>query len=208
MTRVAVVDYGAGNLRSVENVLSFLGVTAMRVSDPELLHKADRIILPGVGGASSAMKALRERCLDDALRDVVRLRGRPFLGICLGMQLIADRLVEFGDTRGLGWIPGNVVSIKDLVNQEIIVPHMGWNEVAFSESAKVFQQGSKTQPFYFCHSYALDTPDSDCVAGVVHYSVDLVAAVMKDTVFAVQFHPEKSLRGGIELIRKFLAWQP
>lgn len=208
--KIAIVDYGAGNLGSVLNVLHLLGETPEVVRRPEEILAADRVILPGVGAAGEAMNRLRAQSLDAALNEAVLEKGHPMLGICLGMQLLAERLFEFGDHTGLGWIPGEVVNIRDCVDEVALpVPHMGWNRVEAAPAGQaLLKEVGSAREFYFAHSFTLRTSDESVVAARTNYGTDLVAAVRKDTVFATQFHPEKSQVGGERLIAAFLDWAP
>lgn len=207
MSRVCIVDYGAGNLASVKRAVWRAGGDAEIATAPDELADAERIILPGVGAAGAAATGLRERGWPEALDDYVRRRGRPMLGICVGMQLLAERLHEFGLHAGLGWIPGDVVAIP--ADAHTRVPHMGWNTVAIAPEARaLFGTPSAVPVYYFCHSFVLTgTPDEVVVARAEH-GRELVAAVQSETVFATQFHPEKSQLEGERLLAAFLAWKP
>lgn len=209
MSIVTIVDYGTGNLASVKNAFANVGADAGFARTPEEILSASKLVLPGVGAAGIAMARLRERGLDQALTEAVRQRGRPLLGICLGMQLIAESLYEYGEHRGLGWVRGDVVPLRD-VGVRHPVPHMGWNEVAAQESARPFFGAvpRRRSQFYFTHSYTLRVADERLVAGYTDYGARLVSAVLDETVFAVQFHPEKSQQSGQQLIAAFLAWNP
>lgn len=209
MQRVAIVDFGAGNLASVQNALSILGAETRIVQSPEDVRSADRLVLPGVGAAGLALQRMRERGLDEALTEAVRVRGHPMLGICLGMQLVADTLYENGQHRGLGWIRGEVVALEDVGVTEN-VPHMGWNDVIpFGAAESMFQAlPERRRQFYFAHSFTLRVENEQSVAAYTDYGRRLVAAVLDGTVFAVQFHPEKSQQSGEQLIAAFLDWNP
>lgn len=211
MTSVAIIDYGAGNLDSVRKAFTHLGADASVVRTPEDVLAADRLVLPGVGAAGEAVRRLREDGLDEALTEAVRGRGRPFMGICLGMQLLAERLTEFGDHRGLGWIAAEAVSLSDLAPTGVRIPHMGWNRVAVTERAEaLFWQVRGGREFYFAHSFGLRLAEgSGPLAATSEYGgVPLVAAVLEDNVFATQFHPEKSQVNGERLLGAFLDWEP
>lgn len=208
MHKVSIVDYGAGNLASVERAVSYLGGEPIRVSDPDKLYNAERIILPGVGAARYALKSLKRNYIDQALTESVLCKSTPFLGICLGMQIIADTLFEFGESHGLGWIPGRVVYLGNVVQDEIIVPHMGWSDVMFNEKGRYFQDPKSSKAYYFCHSYTFVAKNSKHVAAHFDYSENLVAAITCDTIFATQFHPEKSQSAGLNIIKRFLKWSP
>ncbi len=206
--KVAIVDYGAGNIESVRNALLAAGAEPVVARDAETVAAADRLVLPGVGAAGAAAERLEASGLGEALEQAVRRRGRPMLGICLGMELLAERLREFGEHRGLGWLQGEVVHLRDLGIAHARVPHMGWNLVEPSaEAARFFQGPERMRTFYFCHSYTLVT-GSGAVAARAIYEKPLVAAVLDGTVFATQFHPEKSQVNGQKLIQSFLEWAP
>jgi glutamine amidotransferase len=207
--KVAIVDYGAGNIESVRNALLAAGAEPSVARDGEAVLAADRLVLPGVGAAGRAAGRLAESGLRDALDEAVRRRGRPMLGICLGMELLAERLLEFGEHRGLGWLRGEVVHLRDAGVERERVPHMGWNLVEpEGEAVRFFQKPERMRTFYFCHSYTLVTPTDAAVAARVNYARPLVAAVLHGTVLATQFHPEKSQINGQQLIRAFLDWTP
>jgi len=205
---VTVVDYGAGNIRSVLNALAYTGADAVASAIPESVANSERIVLPGVGAAGSALEVLRNRGLSEAL-DTARARGTPILGICLGMQLLADELDEFGIHPGLGWIGGRVGPISEHVGTDVRIPHIGWARIdpVDGEAASFFGRNEKSNHFYFCHTNCLQT-SSPVVAATVDLTTPVVAAVLKENVFAVQFHPEKSQMNGIRLIEAFLDWTP
>jgi glutamine amidotransferase len=177
---------------------------------PDDVMAAERIILPGVGAAGTALETLRHAGLDQALTERVRKQAVPMLGICLGMQMLAERLYEFGEHKGLGWIPGAVVALRDIAGPGIRVPHMGWNEIKVRGLAEdLFWDVRGKRQFYFAHSFTLRPGgDESAVAAVADYGVSLVAAVQSETVFATQFHPEKSQINGDRLIGAFLDWMP
>jgi glutamine amidotransferase len=204
---IRIVDYGAGNLASVRRAVWRAGGEAEIASRPEDLADAERVILPGVGAAGAAAARLRERGWSDALDHHVRRRGTPMLGICLGLQLLAERLYEFGDHAGLGWIPGHVVAVP--VDTDVRVPHMGWNTVAVKPEAKeLFASPSPMPAYYFCHSFMLTRVPEELVMARTVHGGDVIAAVRADTVFATQVHPEKSQLEGERLLGAFLAWKP
>ncbi len=205
--RISVVDYGAGNLDSVAKAFAYLGAEPVVVGTPEAVASAERLVLPGVGAAGAAMKRIRERSLDEALATAVRKRGVPMLGICLGMQLLAERLHEHETVEGLGWLPGDVNRIDGGV-AHLRVPHMGWSSVRSTSAAdRFFAESRGKREFYFAHSYTLAT-DTAKVAATVDYGTDLTAAVLSGNVFAVQFHPEKSQKNGQALLQAFMDWSP
>ena len=200
---LALIDYGAGNLHSVHNALKAAGAGDVHVTaDPDVVAKADRIVLPGVGAFAHCMEALS--AIDGmvaAMEQRVRVEGTPFLGICVGMQLLADAGVEHGTTRGLGWISGTVRAIAPAVDLKI--PHMGWNDVVPTQGAPLIEAGEA----YFLHSYHFDATDDADVLATTDHGGRLVAAVGRDNIMGVQFHPEKSQTYGINFLKRFLEWQ-
>lgn len=207
--KVAIVDYGAGNNSSVCNALIRAGVDPVMAATPEAVLAAERLVLPGVGGAAAALERLRACALDQALDEAVRKRATPMLGICLGLQMLADDLLEDGVSKGLGWIRGKVVDLHEILPSGLRVPHMGWNQVAVNAPAEpFFADVTGRRDFYFCHSFALTSNDDAVVAATTDYGAPVVAAVLHDTVFATQFHPEKSQINGQRVIESFLRWTP
>ena len=200
---LALIDYGAGNLHSVHNALKAAGAGDVHVTaDPDIVAKADRIVLPGVGAFAHCMEALS--AIDGmvaAMEQRVRVEGIPFLGICVGMQLLADAGVEHGTTRGLGWIGGTVRAIAPAADLKI--PHMGWNDVVPTPGAPLIEAGEA----YFLHSYHFDATDDADVLAKTDHGGPLVAAVGRDNIMGVQFHPEKSQSYGINFLKSFLEWQ-
>ncbi len=196
---IAIVDYGMGNLGSVRHAFAFLGHNAAATSDPAALACADAIVLPGVGAFRLAMENLRARSLDSALSRVVLDGGVPFLGICLGMQLLAREGTENGIHPGLGWIAGRVVRLEPAEGRR--VPHVGWAPLAGAGDALTARIEPGTS-FYFDHSYHLECPEK-FVSSRCAGAFDCVAAVRDGHVFATQFHPEKSQRAGLRLLRNF-----
>ena len=201
---LALIDYGAGNLHSVHNALKAAGAGDVHVTaDPDVVAKADRIVLPGVGAFAHCMEALS--AIDGmiaAMEQRVRVEGIPFLGICVGMQLLADAGVEHGTTRGLGWIGGTVRAIAPAADLKI--PHMGWNDVVPTQGAPLIEAGEA----YFLHSYHFDAANADDVLATTDHGGTLVAAVGCDNIMGVQFHPEKSQAYGINFLKRFLEWMP
>lgn len=204
MTGVALIDYGAGNLRSVENALKAAGASDIAVTaDPAVLADAHRIVLPGVGAFAHCMASLAAiPGMVDALYEAVLVRRRPFLGICVGMQLMADEGREHGVTKGLGWINGWVDPIAPA--PDIRVPHMGWNDVRPAHMDSVVMPGEA----YFLHSYHFHAADAADVAARTDHGGSIVAAVARDNMLGVQFHPEKSQAYGIATLQRFLKWRP
>ena len=201
---LAIVDYGVGNLFSLTCSLRAVGVEAEVTGDEAVLARADRVILPGVGAFGDAVQALRRTGLDRAvLREAET--GKPLLGICLGMQLLLDYSTEYGRHRGLGLIPGSVQAIRPVVPAQYKVPHMGWNALHFPRERPVsplFRYIREGECVYFVHSYA----GTDCEAHTIataEYGPELTAAVAKDNVYGVQFHPEKSGAVGLNVLKAF-----
>jgi len=211
MKSVALIDYGSGNLRSAEKALvRAAGGTADIVvtNDPETVAKADRIVLPGVGAFAACMAALSERTgVIEAMNEAVKGRGAPFLGICVGMQLIGTRGLEFGETPGLGWIPADVRRIEP-ADPALKVPHMGWNTLEGVSDLPMLAGPKAGEPVYFTHSFAMFPQDSADVAAYVDHGGRFPAAVARDNVAGVQFHPEKSQAAGLKLLAAFLEWRP
>lgn len=201
---IALIDYGAGNLHSVHNALKAAGAGDIAVTaDPEIVAGADRIVLPGVGAFAHCMFALSGiDGMIEAMDLRVRGQGAPFLGICVGMQLLADAGVEHGTTQGLGWIGGTVRAIEP-ADAAIKIPHMGWNDVSPSRDHALMQAGEA----YFLHGYHFDAGTDDVLATTNHGG-PLVAAVGRDNIIGVQFHPEKSQSYGIDFLKRFLEWAP
>jgi glutamine amidotransferase len=210
MQNVALIDYGSGNLRSAEKALvrAADGGAQIHVTfDPDLVARADRIVLPGVGAFAACMAALSKReGLIEAMSEAVKTRAAPFLGVCVGMQLLASRGLEFGETPGLGWIAGDV---RKVVTDDPAakVPHMGWNSLT-DVSGPPPIAGIGEAPMYFTHSFAFYPSDPADVAAYVDHGGKFPAAVAKGNVAGVQFHPEKSQSAGLALLARFLEWRP
>ncbi len=205
--RLAVVDYGAGNLRSVTKALERSGARADVVSEPERVREADAIVLPGAGAFADAAGRLAEQKLDTAIRDAVE-GGTPYLGLCLGLQLLFDESDEHGLTRGLGILPGRVERFPDQApdGKRLHVPHIGWNTVRWRSDHPVLTALPAEEAFYFVHSYRAVPARAGDVAGVATYGDEFTAAVARGNVVAVQFHPEKSQQAGKHLLDGFVAW--
>ena len=202
---LALIDYGAGNLHSVANALKAAGAEGVTLTaDADVVRAADRIVLPGVGSFKACAEGLRAIAgMEEALSERVLVGGAPFLGICVGMQLLASRGVEHGVTEGLGWIPGEVRKIER-TDPAIKIPHMGWNDVIPAPHAPLIEPGEA----YFLHSYHFVPEDGRHVAAMTDHGGGLVAAVAQGNVVGVQFHPEKSQAYGLALLANFLDWKP
>ncbi|KPM14292.1 imidazole glycerol phosphate synthase subunit HisH [Citromicrobium sp. WPS32] len=202
--RVALIDYGAGNLHSVENALRRAGAEVALVSDGDTLAKAERIVLPGVGAFGACYSGLASLPgMIEALEGRVLKDGVPFLGICVGMQLLADKGLEHGETPGLGWIGGEVRALEP--SEHVKVPHMGWNDVVVADDASGLIHPGEA---YFLHSYAFDVANNAHVAARTDHGGAVTAAVARDNILGVQFHPEKSQAYGLALLERFLKWKP
>ena len=207
--RLSIIDCGVNNLASVSNAVAAAGFTPEVVTEPEQVLAAERLVLPGVGAAAEALRRLRARSLDEALEEAVRRRGRPMLGICLGMQMLAERLLEFGEHAGLGWIRGDVVALDSLAGFAERSPHMGWNVLDVADEGEALlgrPRGERS--YYFCHSFTLATPATESVIATTDHSLPLVAAIQFESVIATQFHPERSHINGARLFTAFGAWSP
>ncbi|WP_374469440.1 imidazole glycerol phosphate synthase subunit HisH [Phenylobacterium sp.] len=211
MQRVALIDYGSGNLRSAEKALVRAADGRHEIvvtHDPEIVAAADRVVLPGVGAFAACMDALSARSgLIEAMNEAVRTRGAPFLGVCVGMQLMASRGLEFGVTEGLGWIPGEVRRLEPN-DPAAKVPHMGWNALLDVSDNPVVADLKDGRAVYFTHSFAIWPEDLADVAAWVDHGGRFPAAVARGNMAGVQFHPEKSQGAGLNLMANFLEWRP
>ncbi len=194
---IAIIDYGMGNLRSVQKAFEFIGHEAVITDEPDVILKADKVVLPGVGAFSDAIKTIKEKKLDKAIYEAVE-GGKPFLGICLGMQLIFDKSYENGEFEGLGIIPGKVVRLPENVK----IPHIGWNNLNIKMRDPLFEGLGESPYVYFVHSYYLET-DAPVVSATTDYGKEIQVAVQKENVFALQFHPEKSGSTGLRILENF-----
>jgi glutamine amidotransferase len=214
MERVALIDYGSGNLRSAEKALWEAARRAgsdaqiAATADPDYVARADRVVLPGVGAFAACMDALDARPgLVEAMTEATIRRGVPFLGVCVGMQLLATRGLEFGERAGLGWIPGEVARLTPS-DRHAKVPHMGWNTLRFERPHPLFAGAGDDTHMYFTHSYAFAPEDPGAVTASTDHAGRFAAAVARDNIAGVQFHPEKSQAAGLALIGRFLEWRP
>ena len=198
---IAIVDYGVGNLFSLVSSFSAIGADAVTTDDPAVLAKADRLILPGVGAFADARKKLSDTGLDRAVCREAE-RGKPLLGICLGMQLLLEKSLEYGEHEGLGLIPGTVRPIADVIPKDLKIPHIGWNALSFPKKHPLFSGIKEGDHVYFVHSYYA----ADCegfVLATTEYGAPLTAAVGRNNVLGCQFHPEKSGDVGLAILRAF-----
>ncbi len=199
---IAIIDYGVGNLFSLKCSFESIGADICVTSDPEQIRKADRIILPGVGAFEDAAKKLRDSGLDKVIKDECA-GGKPLLGICLGMQLLFERSFEYGEHEGLGLIKGSIRPISDVIDKELKIPHIGWNALHFGENKdELFKYLKEGDFVYFVHSY-YGADCSESVIATTEYSAELTAAVRCENVCGVQFHPEKSERVGLAILKAF-----
>ena len=211
MQRVALINYGSGNLRSAEKALirAADGKSEVVVTDdPDVIANADRVVLPGVGAFAACMAAFEARPgVSEAMAEAVQGKGAPFLGICVGMQLLASRGLEFGETPGLDWIAGDVRRLET-TDPAIKIPHMGWNNLMDVADQPVMAGLKDGQTVYFTHSFAFFPKDERDVAAYVDHGGRFPAAVARGNVAGVQFHPEKSQASGLDLLARFLEWRP
>ncbi len=199
---IAIIDYGVGNLFSLSSSFAAIGYEAVITRDPEMIRKSDRILLPGVGAFSDAIAKLRDTGLVPVILDEVS-KGKPLLGICLGMQLLFDKSYEYGEYEGLGLIPGEIRPISEVISPELKIPHIGWNALKFSSKrSEIFKYLNELDCVYFVHSY-FATDCCDFITATAEYSADLTAAVQNQNVYGCQFHPEKSGDVGLKILRAF-----
>ena len=205
---IAVIDYGMGNLRSVQKSLEFVGAKVVVTHDPDLILNADSVVLPGVGSFKDCMSNLKELNLIDPIRKFID-GGKPFLGICLGLQVLFEESEEYGPVAGLGILPGKVVkfsrNISETKNGQLIkVPHMGWNKIKVKKKEPLFENIDVIAPyFYFVHSYYVVPKDKNMVATVTNYGIEFVSGIQYKNIYAFQFHPEKSQTMGLALLDRF-----
>ena len=212
MQSVALINYGSGNLRSAEKALIRAADGTAKIvvtDDPDVIAVADRVVLPGVGAFAACMAAIEARTgVVEAMTEAVHGKGAPFLGICVGMQLLASRGLEFGETPGLDWIAGDVRKLNGGGDPAIKIPHMGWNGLSGVSDQPVFAGLKDGQTVYFTHSFAFFPKDERDVAAYVDHGERFPAAVARGNVAGVQFHPEKSQASGLSLLACFLEWRP
>jgi glutamine amidotransferase len=200
---IAIIDYNMGNLASVQNALVKIGAESKVISDPEDVKNYDKVLLPGVGAFGDAMDHLRQNGMDEAVKEFAK-SGKPMLGICLGMQLLFSKSLEFGEHEGLGLIPGEVVPFDDkMFSKPNKVPHMGWNELFVQKITPLFNNLPKEFYLYFVHSFHAVTTD-EYVIGKTWYGYEFVSAVQNGNIFGIQPHPEKSHENGLKILRNFV----
>ncbi len=198
---IAIIDYGMGNLRSVEKGFQKVGIDVTVTNSPAVVRKADAVVLPGVGAFKDCMKELTNLELIDAVVDSIK-QGKPYLGICLGLQVLFSESVEFGRCRGLDVLRGKVVRFE-LEDQTLKVPHMGWNEIKIQKDNPLFKGIPDKSYFYYVHSFYVVPDDAAIIATTTDYGIEFTSSVWKDNIFAVQFHPEKSQAIGLQLLKNF-----
>ena len=199
---VVIIDYNMGNLRSVQKAFEKVGCDAIISSNHDVIESADKIVLPGVGSFRDGMRYLDELGLISILNREIIEKKKPFLGICLGMQLISSKSYENGETKGLNWVDAEVVKF-DLENKNLKVPHVGWNSISYKDNNLLYRDIPNGSDFYFVHSYHFQTKEN-IVSSTTDYGIDFVSSIQKDNIYAFQFHPEKSQEVGLKLIKNFV----
>ena len=202
---ICIIDYGVGNLFSLTSSLKFIGADSVVSSDPEVIKRADKIILPGVGAFEDARRKLSVGGLDKLVIEEAR-RGKKLLGICLGMQMLFEKSYEYGEHEGLSLLSGNIVPMKGTLDDDVKIPHMGWNSLHIVKEHPIFKYVKENDFVYFVHSfYAMGCEDS--LLATTEYSKEITAAVAKDNICGAQFHPEKSGEVGLSILRAFNEWE-
>lgn len=197
---IAIIDYGVGNLRSVEKAFTSQGIDAIVTSDEQILRKADKLVLPGVGAFAACMDGLRKHNFDRLVIEAAQ-SGKPIIGLCVGLQMMFDEGHEFGIHKGLGLLPGKVVRFPEGIH----VPHIGWNQVEFKQDHPIFRGLPENPFFYFVHSYYCVPDDPTCILGETDYGQTYASICGRDNIVGVQFHPEKSQGMGLQLLKNFAA---
>ena len=198
---IAIIDYGVGNLFSLRCSFRKIGVEAVVTSDPETIDRAEKLILPGVGAFGDAIEKLCSSGLDEVIKDQAA-KGKPIMGICLGMQLLFEKSYEYGEHEGLGLLKGSVVPMEGRIPEHLKIPHIGWNALHFTRESKLFRYIQENDCVYFVHSFYADQC-ADSVIATAEYGAELTAAVEKGNVMGCQFHPEKSGEVGLNILRAF-----
>lgn len=203
---IAIIDYGMGNTHSLYNSIRYLGEKAVVTRDPRAIDDATHMILPGVGAFGDAMRNLNEMGLTDVLNRQVMEKGKPFLGICLGLQLMSKASHEHGLHRGLGWLDAQAVRFE-FKEPGLKVPHMGWNDISLRAAHPLFENLKDAHmSFYFVHSYHVSCNDCNDVLATCDYGITFAASVARDNIFGTQFHPEKSQENGLQVLKNFISW--
>lgn len=198
---IRIIDYGVGNLFSLRSSLRAIGIDADYTGNPAEIWKADKLILPGVGAFRDAREALRSTGLDRVVQEEAG-KGKPLMGICLGMQMLFNRSYEYGEYEGLGLIPGEIVPMEGRIPKDLPIPHIGWNELMLKQPSPLMKNTANGDYVYFVHSYYAETP-AEYVIATTDYGVEMTAAVQKDNVYGCQFHPEKSSEVGLSILKAF-----
>lgn len=198
---IRIIDYGVGNLFSLRSSLRAIGIDADYTGNPAEIRKADKLILPGVGAFRDAREALRSTGLDRVVQEEAG-KGKPLMGICLGMQMLFDRSYEYGEYEGLGLIPGEIVPMEGRIPKNLPIPHIGWNELMLKQPSPLMKNTANGDYVYFVHSYYAETP-AEYVIATTDYGVEMTAAVQNDNVYGCQFHPEKSSEVGLSILKAF-----
>lgn len=198
---IRIIDYGVGNLFSLRSSLRAIGIDADYTGNPAEIRKADKLILLGVGAFRDAREALRSTGLDRVVQEEAG-KGKPLMGICLGMQMLFNRSYEYGEYEGLGLIPGEIVPMEGRIPKDLPIPHIGWNELMLKQPSPMMKNTANGDYVYFVHSYYAETP-AEYVIATTDYGVEMTAAVQKDNVYGCQFHPEKSSEVGLSILKAF-----
>ncbi len=201
---IAIIDYGAGNLQSVKKALDFIGAENIITDDPQVIMSADKVLLPGVGSFGDAMNSMREKNLVETVKQYA-LSGKPFLGICLGLQLLFEESEESPGVKGLGIFKGKIKKFSS--DMGLKIPHIGWNSLEIKQKDGIFKNIPENSYVYFVHSYYLHAEDENDIATVTNYGIDFHSAVGKNNIFATQFHPEKSGDVGLQILRNFASME-
>ena len=199
--KVCILDYGSGNVASVYNLINRLDYDIKVSNKPEDIKKSSHLILPGVGAFGASVEKIKSNISIELLKDEVKVKKKPFLGICVGMQVLSERGYEFGENDGLSIIKG---SVEKLDCKNFPVPHIGWNEIKIQKQSELFKNMHEINDFYFVHSFEFKASDTNNIISTTNYGNDFVSAVQKENIFGVQFHPEKSQKAGQLLIKNFL----
>ena len=202
--KIVIIDYNMGNLRSVEKAFEKIGCDVTITNDPDTIRGADKIVLPGVGAFKDGMKHLNELGLIELLKKEVLVNKKPFLGICLGMQLLANKSYENGETNGLSWIDAEVIKFDFTTKTDKLkIPHVGWNNVLYQNENKLFKDINNNSDFYFVHSFHFKV-NENIITSITDYGFNFASSIQKDNIFAFQFHPEKSQTVGLKIIENFV----
>lgn len=200
---IGIIDYGMGNLRSVYNAITYLGHEVKIIDTPHTFDTLDKIILPGVGAFGDCIRNLNEKKFIDALHEIVLIKKKPILGICLGMQVMAETGTENGCFKGLGWFEGEVILINHS-DRKMKIPHIGWDDITYNKDNILFDGLPVNPEFYFVHSYFMNCSDKKDIIATCDYGVEITAAVNRENIFATQFHPEKSQDYGLKVLENFI----